>query len=109
MAAVAFAVPVEPLAALAAAAGRRWATWPGRRARLAATRRPSPDSDGWLVLDPLGKVVLGFLSVLFFLCSLYAPGYLALRADRPNRVFCANLLVVAGDDDAGRRCRTTWG
>jgi hydrogenase-4 component F len=48
----------------------------------------------WLRLDALGKVVLGFLSVLFFLCSLYAPGYLALRFDRPNRVFCANLLVV---------------
>jgi hydrogenase-4 component F len=49
---------------------------------------------GWLLLDALGKVVLGFLSVLFFLCSLYAPAYLALRADRPNRVFCANLFVV---------------
>ena len=32
--------------------------------------------------------------MLFFLCSLYAPGYLALRPDRPNRVFCANLFVV---------------
>ena len=32
--------------------------------------------------------------MLFFLCSLYAPGYLALRSDRPNRVFCANLFVV---------------
>src|SRR5437879_8295530 len=49
---------------------------------------------GWLLLDALGKVVLGFLSVLFFLCSLYAPGYLALRADRPNRVFCAYLLAA---------------
>ena len=49
---------------------------------------------GWLLLDPLGKLVLAFLSVLFFLCSLYAPGYLALRSDRPNRVFCANLFVV---------------
>jgi hydrogenase-4 component F len=48
---------------------------------------------GWLLLDPLGKVILGFLSVLFFLCSLYAPGYLALRADKPNRVFCANLFA----------------
>src|SRR5271166_4755228 len=47
----------------------------------------------WLLLDVLGKVILGFLSVLFFLCSLYAPGYLALRADRHNRVFCANLFV----------------
>src|SRR6478752_1558764 len=35
----------------------------------------------------------GWLSVLFFLCSLYAPGYLALRPDRPNRVLCANLFA----------------
>jgi hydrogenase-4 component F len=55
---------------------------------------PSSELGGWLLLDALGKIVLGFLSVLFFLCSLYAPGYLALRSDRPNRVFCANLFVV---------------
>jgi hydrogenase-4 component F len=48
---------------------------------------------GWLALDALGKLVLGFLSVFYFLCFLYAPGYLALRSDRPNRVFCANLFV----------------
>src|SRR5436309_2619455 len=47
----------------------------------------------WLLLDALGKVVLGFISVLFFLCSLYAPGYLALRSDRSNRVLCANLFA----------------
>jgi hydrogenase-4 component F len=49
---------------------------------------------GWLLLDALGQVFLGFLSLLFFLCALYAPGYLALRGDRPNRVFCANLFGV---------------
>lgn len=49
--------------------------------------------DGSLQLDALGQVVLGLISVLFFLCSLYAPAYLALRADRRNRVFCANLLL----------------
>src|SRR5436309_11573364 len=49
--------------------------------------------DGWLLLDPLGKVVLGFLSVLFFICSLYAPAYLAIRADRPNRMICSNLFI----------------
>ncbi len=48
----------------------------------------------WLLLDALGKVVLGFITTLFFLCSLYAPAYLALRLDRPNRVFCANLFVA---------------
>src|SRR5438132_12601072 len=49
---------------------------------------------GWLALDALGKVILGFLAVLFFLCALYAPGYLTLRSDRPSRVFCANLFVA---------------
>jgi len=49
--------------------------------------------EGWLLLDALGKVVLGFLSVLFLLCSLYAPGYLALRAERDNRVLCSSLFV----------------
>jgi hydrogenase-4 component F len=49
--------------------------------------------EGYLLLDPLGKVFLGFLSVLFFLSSLYAPGYLAFRTDRPNRIFCAILFA----------------
>ncbi len=49
---------------------------------------------GLLLLDPLGSLFLGFLSVFFLLCSLYAPGYLALRPDRPNRIFCANLLAM---------------
>ncbi len=48
---------------------------------------------GWLLLDALGKVVLGFISVLFFLCSLYAPTYLALRSERSNRVLCGNLFA----------------
>jgi hydrogenase-4 component F len=48
----------------------------------------------WLLLDAMGKVVLGFLAVLFFICALYAPAYLRLRADRPNRIFCANLFVA---------------
>src|SRR5438874_4085932 len=59
---------------------------------LRAISRPAGDPavsglGGWLFLDAPGKVVLGFLAVLFFLCSLYAPGYLALRPDRPNRLF----------------------
>lgn len=57
---------------------------------------PLSELEGWLLLDALGKVILGFIVVLFFLCSLYAPGYLALRSDKPNRVFCANLFVVQG-------------
>ncbi len=60
----------------------------------AALARPAPVELGrWLVLDSLGKLVLGFVSVLFFLCSLYAPAYLAQRADRKNSIFCACLLA----------------
>ena len=50
--------------------------------------------DGWLALDPLSRLFLGLVSVLFFLCSLYAPGYLALRAERKNRVFCACTMLA---------------
>jgi hydrogenase-4 component F len=49
--------------------------------------------DNWLNLDPLGKVFLGLISVLFFLCACYAPGYLAHRPQRNNRVLCACLLL----------------
>src|SRR5260221_13509402 len=56
-------------------------------------RDPLAGLDGWLLLDPLGKLFLGYLSVLFFLCSLYAPRYLALRGHRDNRVICTNLFA----------------
>jgi hydrogenase-4 component F len=48
---------------------------------------------GWLVLDPLAKLVLLTVALLFTCCALYAPGYLAIRADKPNRRFCGGLLV----------------
>jgi hydrogenase-4 component F len=51
---------------------------------------------GWLVLDPLGKIVLGFLSLFYLLCSLYVPAYLGLRAERNNRWFCVALLGFLG-------------
>ncbi len=55
---------------------------------------PLSELSGWLMLDPLGKLVLGLISVVFFLCSTYAPGYLALRSERSNRFFCACLLAA---------------
>src|SRR5512147_465562 len=51
---------------------------------------------GWLLLDPLGKLVLLFISLLYFICALYVPGYLSLRTDRPARLFCVCLLTVLG-------------
>src|SRR5713226_7724570 len=62
----------------------------------AIARGASPMFDRYLVLDPLGTLVLGFTSVLFFLCFLYAPGYLRQRPERRNRVFVACLLVFVG-------------
>ncbi len=57
---------------------------------------PVSTAGGWLVLDPLGIPVLLTVSVLFFSLALYAPGYLRLRRNRPNRVFCACLLLLMG-------------
>jgi hydrogenase-4 component F len=50
--------------------------------------------DGRLKLDPLGELFLVLISVIFFFCSLYAPGYLALRPGRPNRSLCACMLAT---------------
>jgi len=61
---------------------------------ITVLKRPEVTALGrWLQLDSLGKLVLGFVSVLFFLCSLYAPGYLGQRPERKNRFFCACLLA----------------
>jgi hydrogenase-4 component F len=48
--------------------------------------------DGWLALDPPGRLVLLLLSVLFAICAVYAVGYLRYRRELSNRVFVACLL-----------------
>lgn len=48
----------------------------------------------WLAIDPLSRLFLGVVSLVFFLCSLYAPAYLRARDKRPNRVLCACLLLA---------------
>jgi hydrogenase-4 component F len=53
-------------------------------------------SIAWLVLDPPGRIVLLLVSILFTVSSFYAVGYLRLRGDRPNRIFCACLLAFLG-------------
>ena len=52
-----------------------------------------PVAGSWIGLDPLGAVLVGYLSVLFLCCAFYAPPYLRLRRERPNRIFCTMLLV----------------
>ena len=63
---------------------------------LPAGGGPVTGFGGWLLLDALGKLVLGFLCVLFLLCALYAPGYLALRRSGDNRVLCASMFLGLG-------------
>jgi hydrogenase-4 component F len=53
-------------------------------------------TSAWLVLDPLGKIILLVVSGLFLFCSIYAVGYLKYRQERSNRVFCACLLAFLG-------------
>jgi hydrogenase-4 component F len=57
-------------------------------------RRPAPALGGWLEFDPLAKLVLTMISVLFAVCAVYAQGYLARRSDRDNRIFVGGLLVL---------------
>jgi hydrogenase-4 component F len=59
---------------------------------LLVTRLERLRAGEWVQLDALGAVILGIVSVLFAVCSAYAPAYLALRIDRGNRVFCTSLL-----------------
>ena len=50
--------------------------------------------DGWLVLDPLAKLVNLTVALLFCCCAFYTPAYLHIRSDRRNRVYCGGLLVL---------------
>jgi len=101
---MALALVLVPLAFAACAAAMPWQRWRPwllpvcGAAHLVLTfvalGRPDVAAIGaWLKLDDLGRLVLAVVSVLFFACSLYAPGYLALRTERSNRVFVPCLLV----------------
>ncbi|HSP35674.1 MAG TPA: proton-conducting transporter membrane subunit, partial [Thermoanaerobaculia bacterium] len=46
----------------------------------------------WFRPDALGRLVLLVVSTLFLICAIYAVGYLRVRANRPNRIFCTALL-----------------
>jgi hydrogenase-4 component F len=58
-------------------------------------RKPLPPG-AWLGLDDLGAWALLVISVLFLVCALYAPAYLALRPNRDHRVFTGCMLCFLG-------------
>ena len=51
---------------------------------------------GWLVLDPLGKIVLLVVSLLFFFCSIHVVDYLKHSKTKNNRVFCVCFSAFVG-------------
>jgi hydrogenase-4 component F len=101
MALLLIAVPLVAAALAVLVSSDRWRPWLMPVACLGhavlvvvALQGPPVTALGnWLVLDPLGKVFLAFLSTLFFLCSIYAARYLTMGHERPNRVFCACSLL----------------
>jgi len=56
-------------------------------------RRPGPEWSGYLVLDPLGLIVLSIVSFLFLLVSFFMIGYFK-NEPRDNRTFIACLLCL---------------
>ncbi|NJD91972.1 MAG: hydrogenase [Geobacter sp.] len=57
---------------------------------------PPAALNGWILLDPLGKLVLLGVSILFLCLAVYSIGYLAYRKERSNRVLCMGLLLCLG-------------
>jgi hydrogenase-4 component F len=100
-----FLTPLLLAGAVAAVPSPRWRPWLvplgglvhlGLTGWTLAAGGDFPTLNGWLALDPLSRLVLGLVSVLFSLCAFYVPGYLALRPERHSRTFCASLLAMLG-------------
>jgi hydrogenase-4 component F len=66
---------------------------------------PAVAPNAWLGFDPLARAVLPMVSLLFFVCAVYAVPYLQIRSGRPNRVFVAMLLSILGLLSAGHQAR----
>lgn len=101
------ALALVPLAFAAAALA---APWPRARgpivlagalvhAALAAAVAIAPPPamfGGWLALGALGRLLVPLLAAQYLACAWYVVGYLAERADRPNRIFCGCLAALPG-------------
>ena len=50
--------------------------------------------NGFLALDPFGRIILSVLSVLFLSVACYVPGYVGNEEGRSNHVFTGCLLFL---------------
>jgi hydrogenase-4 component F len=57
---------------------------------------PALLTGAWFGFDPVARAVLPMVSLLFFICSIYAVAYLKVRAERRNRLFVFALLILLG-------------
>ncbi len=55
--------------------------------------RPLTTANGWIGVDPLSRLILPVISLLFLGCSFYAVGYLRCRIAWGNRNFVGCLLL----------------
>lgn len=55
---------------------------------------PASAAGAWLAFDAVARALLPAVSLLFFICSLYAVGYVRVRSERGNRFFVFALLVL---------------
>jgi len=55
---------------------------------------PAPVAGAWFGFDPVARAVLPMISLLFFVCSVYAVAYLNVRTERRNRLFIFALLFL---------------
>ena len=99
----AFAIPSARLRPAPAAGRRPFST---RQAwRRSGCSGPAPELGGWIALDAAGLLTLSTASALFLASAVYAPGYLATRPERDNRVFVGSLLVLPRRHDLASRWR----
>ncbi|HYU32021.1 MAG TPA: proton-conducting transporter membrane subunit [Thermoanaerobaculia bacterium] len=57
---------------------------------------PRAETTEWLRLDPVGRLLLLLISLLFFACAVYSLGYLRYRVERANQRFCSCMLAALG-------------
>lgn len=65
---------------------------------------PSINPNNWLAFDPLTRAILPVVSLLFFICTLYAAPYLRAK-EQDNRVFVPAMLLLLGFLSAGLQAR----
>jgi len=65
-------------------------------AASAIAGNPAPEWGGALALDPLGKIFLGVLTLLFLLSALYTFGYMAHHRHPRRRYYVPVLLFFLG-------------